>query len=147
MINLMEQLDHAAAYLGKRINWRIVMWLLAVPVGFFVVLLLFIKSDLFGSLLGTLLALALMIFVVLLYFLPAIIAYRQKKLNKEAILALNVFLGWTVLGWVVALVWAYTKNDANSAVARSSVLCASCGKYSDGRSSFCAHCGRGLSLA
>jgi hypothetical protein len=41
-----------------------------------------------------------------LYFIPAIVAFCRKKTNRAAILAVNIFLGWTFLGWVVALVWA-----------------------------------------
>ncbi|NLL90604.1 MAG: superinfection immunity protein [Dehalococcoidales bacterium] len=44
------------------------------------------------------------------YFLPTIIAAVRKKRNILAIFLLNLFLGWTFIGWVVALVWAVTKN-------------------------------------
>jgi hypothetical protein len=44
------------------------------------------------------------------YFLPAIIAFARSKRDATAILLLNLFLGWTVIGWVVALVWA-AKTD------------------------------------
>ena len=27
------------------------------------------------------------------------------------LIALNILLGWTVIGWVVALVWALTKDN------------------------------------
>lgn len=47
---------------------------------------------------------------VLVYFLPAIIAKRRKHVNARAILVLDFFLGWTVLGWIGALVWAMTSN-------------------------------------
>lgn len=50
-------------------------------------------------------------FVILwlaLYFLPSIVAAVRKHRNESAIVALNIFLGWTVIGWVVALVWALT---------------------------------------
>ena len=43
-----------------------------------------------------------------LYFLPAFVA-RHKR-NAKAILVLNLFLGWTLIGWVIALVWAYVKD-------------------------------------
>jgi len=43
-----------------------------------------------------------------LYFLPAIVAHRREHHNKDAIAVLNLFLGWTFIGWVVALVWAKT---------------------------------------
>ena len=42
------------------------------------------------------------------YLLPSIIAAFRRHHNTAAILALNVLLGWTVLGWVVSLVWAVT---------------------------------------
>jgi hypothetical protein len=51
-----------------------------------------------------------------LYFLPAIIAFARSKRDSVAILVLNFFLGWTAVGWIVALVWAL-KQDA-PAVAR-----------------------------
>ena len=43
-----------------------------------------------------------------LYFLPAIVA--SKKRNYTAILILNLLLGWTLIGWVIALVWATCKD-------------------------------------
>jgi len=46
----------------------------------------------------------------LLYFLPTIIAFARSKRDTTSILLLNFFLGWTMIGWVVALVWA-AKND------------------------------------
>lgn len=41
-----------------------------------------------------------------LTFLPTFIAYRREHLNRVPILLLNLFLGWTVLGWIGALIWA-----------------------------------------
>ena len=41
-----------------------------------------------------------------IYFLPSIIALARSKRDIVAILLLNLFLGWTMIGWVVALVWA-----------------------------------------
>jgi hypothetical protein len=50
-------------------------------------------------------------FGFVMYFLPTIIALIRSKRDITAILLLNLFLGWTVIGWVVALVWA-AKHDA-----------------------------------
>jgi hypothetical protein len=47
-----------------------------------------------------------------IYFIPYIVARQNGKQNSGAIGALNFFLGWTLVGWVVALVWAMSK-DAN----------------------------------
>ncbi|MEE9235505.1 MAG: superinfection immunity protein, partial [Candidatus Acidoferrales bacterium] len=41
-----------------------------------------------------------------LYFLPLLVAMLRKKRNAPAIAILNLLLGWTILGWIVALVWA-----------------------------------------
>jgi ABC-type sugar transport system permease subunit len=42
----------------------------------------------------------------LFYFLPFAIAFYKKRINTGAIFALNLFLGWSLIGWVIALVWA-----------------------------------------
>lgn len=39
-----------------------------------------------------------------LYLLPSVIA--AKKRYRIAILTLNLFAGWTIIGWVIALVWS-----------------------------------------
>ncbi len=54
----------------------------------------------------------LIIAAILAYFVPTIIAVQDKKQNKTAIIALNVLAGWTFIGWVIALVWALTKEKA-----------------------------------
>ena len=48
----------------------------------------------------------LLLFLLLFYPLPSIIAVVRRKRNRVAIIALNLLLGWTLVGWVVALVWA-----------------------------------------
>jgi hypothetical protein len=50
-----------------------------------------------------------------IYFLPTILAFARNKRDTAAILLLNLFLGWTMIGWVVALVWA-VKTDIPVAV-------------------------------
>jgi hypothetical protein len=46
------------------------------------------------------------------YFLPAIIAHRRGHRNAIAIFVLNLSLGWTVIGWIAAVVWAFTDEGA-----------------------------------
>ena len=48
----------------------------------------------------------LIIGLVCLYFLPTLIALLRWRSNLLAIFALNLFLGWTLVGWVVSLVWS-----------------------------------------
>jgi hypothetical protein len=50
-------------------------------------------------------------FGFVMYFLPSIIALARNKHDITAIVLLNFFLGWSIIGWVIALVWA-AKNDA-----------------------------------
>ena len=45
---------------------------------------------------------------ILAYFIPVIVAHNRHKANFSAILALNLLRGWTLIGWVCALVWALT---------------------------------------
>ena len=54
-------------------------------------------------------------FGFLLYFLPSILALARSKRDTVSIFVLNFLLGWTAIGWVVALVWAL-KVDAPYAV-------------------------------
>ncbi|WP_337964773.1 superinfection immunity protein [uncultured Flavobacterium sp.] len=51
-----------------------------------------------------------------LYFLPALIALGRKKTNRTAIILLNLFLGWTFIGWIVSLVWACTTNNESQTI-------------------------------
>jgi len=48
---------------------------------------------------------------VAIYFVPTIIAATRKHQNSVQIFLLNIFLGWTFLGWVAALIWSTTKVD------------------------------------
>jgi hypothetical protein len=52
----------------------------------------------------------LIAWAVVLYFLPSLVAYRRKKKNAVSIFVVNLFLGWTLVGWVVALAWAVAKD-------------------------------------
>ena len=69
---------------------------------------------------GGLLAILFIIGAIIFYFLPSIVADKRNHNNLSAIMALNLFLGWTFLGWVIALVWALTDNVAKD-VAPSAV--------------------------
>ena len=51
----------------------------------------------------------LLIFLVI-YLFPSYIAYVREHRNKAGVFLLNLFLGWTLLGWVIALVWAVYKE-------------------------------------
>lgn len=50
------------------------------------------------------------IFKIVLYCLPAIIAYSKDSPAKVKILLINLILGWTVIGWLWALVWSLKRD-------------------------------------
>ena len=57
--------------------------------------------------------LILYILLIALYFLPSIIGYNHR--NSGSIIILNLLLGWTLIGWIVALIWAIS-NDKKEIV-------------------------------
>jgi hypothetical protein len=46
------------------------------------------------------------------YFLPWFIAMGRDHHQRSAIAVLNLLAGWTLIGWVVALVWSCTAVHA-----------------------------------
>ena len=51
---------------------------------------------------------------VIIYFAPTIVAYTRGHRNTVAIAALNILLGWTFVGWVIALVWALLAQEQSA---------------------------------
>jgi len=49
-------------------------------------------------------------FGFVIYFLPTIIAAARSKRDVMSIFVLNLLLGWTAIGWVIALVWALKQD-------------------------------------
>lgn len=45
-----------------------------------------------------------------LYFLPALIADRRHRADLLTIALFNAVLGWTLIGWVLALSWSLQHN-------------------------------------
>jgi hypothetical protein len=50
---------------------------------------------------------------LLIYFLPFFVAAMRGHQNTAAIFVLNFFLGWSFVGWVIALVWSCTEVRKN----------------------------------
>ncbi len=47
--------------------------------------------------------------ICVVYFIPSFVG--RKKRDAGAIMTLNLLLGWTFIGWVVALVWAMKYDE------------------------------------
>jgi hypothetical protein len=69
------------------------------------------REDVFAMMLPAIFFIPFFGFGFIFYFLPSIIAFARSKRDLLSIFFLNLFLGWTLIGWVVALVWA-AKVDA-----------------------------------
>lgn len=54
---------------------------------------------------GTLLIYVLLLLLVL-YVLPTAIAVHRRHPQQTPIFVINLLLGWTLIGWAVALAWA-----------------------------------------
>ncbi len=78
------------------------------------------------------------------YFLPAIVAAARRHQNANAVMILNLFLGWTFLGWVVAMIWAWTAVDP-AQYPRATVICPHCAEPVLSAAVRCRYCGGALS--
>jgi len=67
----------------------------------------FKNMKILKNILGVLLCLTI-------YFLPTGIAIIRNRSNTGAIFVLDLFLGWTGIGWVVALVWSVATDVKNA---------------------------------
>jgi T4 superinfection immunity protein len=47
-----------------------------------------------------------------LYFLPTIIVEIRRTEHSAGILGMNLIFGWTVLGWIAALIWPLAQKDS-----------------------------------
>lgn len=90
-----------------------VLLLIVLPVAVFILLavLVLTESPAAGTLLGSLVLVVFCGGGLVVHFLPSLIAVKRSHKNAMAIVALNIFLGWTVIGWVAALVWSCTSQE------------------------------------
>jgi len=40
------------------------------------------------------------------YFVPTLVAHCRQHHNAGMIFFLNLLFGWTIIGWIIALLWA-----------------------------------------
>jgi hypothetical protein len=94
------------------------------------------------------------VILLALYFIPAIISFYKKHKNTTAIVLLNFFLGWTLLGWVGALIWSVYKPSNNSKNKNSLYspndiqlkICPHCAENIKIEANKCKHCGEFLNV-
>lgn len=52
-----------------------------------------------------------LLIIAALYFLPTLVAGIRSCRRGPGIFVLNLLLGWTVIGWIVALVWSFSASS------------------------------------
>lgn len=57
--------------------------------------------------------LAVLIILLLLYFLPTYVASKRNHKNTTPIFVLNLFLGWSFVIWVIVLAWAFIDGESD----------------------------------
>jgi hypothetical protein len=82
-----------------------------------------------------------LIFCGVLYFLPSILGHDKRSF--AGIFLLNLLLGWTVIGWIIALIWACSADlrPPIYAVAGPGRYCSHCGAGGIQTAHFCWSCG------
>ncbi|MEM3846745.1 MAG: superinfection immunity protein, partial [Candidatus Parvarchaeota archaeon] len=64
-------------------------------------------------------ALFLFVIFILFYFLPTIVGCALKRMNICSVFLINLFFGWTVIGWLVSLSLAATAPEINVQIEKS----------------------------
>lgn len=52
-----------------------------------------------------------LLILALIYFTPVFIAFGRHHKNAWPIFWFSTLLGWSVLGWIIALIWASTDQS------------------------------------
>jgi hypothetical protein len=65
-----------------------------------------------GAIMGGAIHSSAFLVVLVLYFLPSIVAVARKVTHQGSVIVINLFLGWTFIGWVVALAMACRTSHA-----------------------------------
>jgi hypothetical protein len=81
-----------------------------------------------------------------IYFIPTLVALERLHSNRGAIFVLNFLLGWTLLGWVAAFVWACMKRGTAMAPlpTEDRASCPHCREPIIATARVCRVCGREL---
>ena len=67
-------------------------------------------NEIISFLMGLIVILSILFLALFMYFLPTYVAARRERKDKWIIFFLNLFLGWSFAGWLVALIWALMKD-------------------------------------
>ena len=71
-----------------------------------------------GEVFALVFILILIFLSLILYFLPALIAWYYNDKNTIWIFVLTLITGWTSLGWILALFWAILERDGSDLIGK-----------------------------
>lgn len=85
-----------------------------------------------GQLVGSL---VFWVIIFALYFAPALVASRRRVQQENAIFVVNLAFGWTVVGWLIALIWATASPSL-----KGTTTCPFCAERIKAQAVVCPHC-------
>jgi hypothetical protein len=54
----------------------------------------------------------MVLFGLIIYLLPIVIGALRHKTNLTPLLLVDILLGWTGIGWIFCVYWAFREDDA-----------------------------------
>lgn len=86
--------------------WPLVLALIATPA---------LAQDNSPAAAGMMVAIIIILVLALLYFVPTAVAQYRKASNTTTVFLVNLLLGWTAIGWIVALILAFAGDSGEQA--------------------------------
>lgn len=69
---------------------------------------LLLKDLYINKINGNIEIILIFLFLLASYLSSSINAWSRGHKDRKAVLALNLFLGWTAIGWIGSLIWSFT---------------------------------------
>jgi len=95
--------------------------------------------------LGILMVIVALVVGVFVYFIPAFVAFSRQHPHRGPILLVNIFAGWTLFGWVAALIWSLASPTGGSfdpfEAGGESKICPRCAERVKRAALMCRFCG------
>jgi hypothetical protein len=66
--------------------------------------------------LGSTSTILMLMAVIIIYFLPTLIAFGREHPHRQEVLVVNLLLGWTLIGWIGVFLWASLARTEDQAI-------------------------------
>lgn len=57
-----------------------------------------------------------LIILFFIYFLPTFVACSRKHKSRGGIFITNLVFGWSIIGWLIALIWSASSAQQNTII-------------------------------